>query len=197
MDDENIAECIQQGLQALEDRDLYDHKEEPAPNEFAFKMLVLGVLLASGWKCKSEFRVRKESGGTGYVDILAIREEEIWYLELKYYSLAYWFASPAGYVARDAKLFEKRVNARDRVYQWDQLESVRKLEQLFLQQGIDDTDLKTLEPKQYKKLKNSVAVALEVLVERAKKQVRNYLSSEARKCVIIGVGPSCYVHIVE
>lgn len=197
MDDENIIKCIRRALRSLGDRDLYDHKQEPAPNEFAFKMLVIGVLTASGWKCKSELRVTKEKGGSGYVDILATRDKESWYIELKYYSLAYWFGSPAEYVEKDANIFKKRVNALDRVYHWDQLGRRQKTEQLFVQVGLEATELAALEPKQFKKLQNSAAVSLEVLIDRAKKQVKNYLSTEARKCVIIGVGPSSWIHIVD
>jgi hypothetical protein len=192
--DENIVKSIRQGLRTLSERDLYDHKGDPAPNELAFKMLVLGVFSALGWKCTSELRVTKENGGIGYVDILAEGEAETWCIELKYYSLAYWFDSPAGLLPKNSSLDQKRSNALDRVQYWDKQKL--KSKELFLQIGFTDSDLESLEPRQYKKLQNSAAVSLEVLVERAKEQVRNYVS-DARKCVIIGAGPNCSIYFVE
>jgi len=200
MDPRTLRKTIQKALSALTKRDYHDHMGYPAPNELAFKMMVIGVLTTMGCECTSEAPVYKRNRKRGYVDILVTDPDgAFWLLELKYYSLAYWNTQRVGYHDYNAALGEKQANMIQRDTHWDQLSKTDRHKQLFRVPGITENDVRELDNDQWKKsTTDNFSLAVTVLIDRAKQQVYDYtLESEVQRCVVIGIGKHCYVDLVN
>jgi len=197
-----LSRTLSKALQSLDPRDMHDTKGELAPNELAFKMLVLGALTALGWECASESRVDKADGGYGFIDLEAKDPDGVgWFIELKYHSLAYWNARDAPRHNKNEPLHQKQAALYARHELWVALAKHDRLSQQFFLPGVSDEELAELDKHQCTKYSTgAVSLVVEVLVERAKRQVRNYTHAEGadvRRCVILGFGPTCIVELAD
>lgn len=195
-----LQKSIQRVLGWLAPIDLHDHEGKPTPNELAFKLLVMAELAHMGLHCKSEVDVEKDDGTAGRVDIYAVdRDSDVcWLIELKYYSLAYWFTEKP-YLDKQMDVWTKADIMKSRTKRWVDLDPAKRLTEKIVQPNADKESLNELEDHQYRDLSpQSTAFNLEVLLERARKQVRNYQApdweeEDVRRCIVVGVGPTCVV----